>query len=37
MRARIHFRYDSVEGVRLGETVGRNVLDNYLRLKDRKD
>ncbi len=26
----IHFRYDSIEGVRLGEKVGRNVLDNYL-------
>lgn len=32
----IHFRYDSVEGVRLGETVGRNVVDSHLRLKDRK-
>ncbi len=28
----IHFRYDSVEGVRLGEAVGRNVVDNYLKL-----
>ena len=27
----IHFRYDSIEGVRLGEAVGRNVVDNYLR------
>lgn len=26
----IHFRYDSVEGVRLGEAVGRNVVDNLL-------
>jgi len=26
----IHFRYDSVEGVRLGEAVGRNVVDNFL-------
>lgn len=33
----IHFRYDSIEGVRLGETVGQNVVDNYLRRKDRKD
>ena len=31
----IHFRYDSVEGVRLGEMVGRNVVDNYLRRKNR--
>ncbi|MDJ0712181.1 MAG: vanadium-dependent haloperoxidase [Woeseiaceae bacterium] len=30
----IHFRYDSVEGVRLGETVGRNVVENFLRRKD---
>ena len=29
----IHFRYDSVEGVRLGEAVGRNVVENYLRPK----
>jgi len=27
----IHFRYDSIEGVRLGERVGRNVVDNFLR------
>ncbi len=27
----IHFRYDSVEGVHLGDAVGRNVVDNYLR------
>ncbi|MDJ0750580.1 MAG: vanadium-dependent haloperoxidase [Woeseiaceae bacterium] len=33
----IHFRYDSIEGVRLGETVGRNVVDSQLRRKDRKD
>ena len=26
----IHFRYDSIEGVRLGEKVGRNVVANYL-------
>ena len=30
----IHFRYDSVEGVRLGAEVGSNVVDNYLRPKD---
>ncbi len=30
----IHFRYDSIEGVRLGETVGRNVVDNFLRPRD---
>jgi hypothetical protein len=29
----IHFRYDSVEGVRLGEEVGSNVVDNHLRPK----
>ena len=29
----IHFRYDSIEGVRLGDAVGRNVVDNYLRPK----
>jgi hypothetical protein len=29
----IHFRYDSIEGVRLGDAVGRNVVDNFLRLK----
>ncbi len=28
----IHFRYDSIEGVRLGDAVGRNVVDNFLRL-----
>ncbi len=33
----IHFRYDSVEGVRLGETVGRNVVDNFLRPDDKDD
>ena len=33
----IHFRYDSVEGVRLGEALGRNVVDNYLRLNDQKN
>ncbi|MDJ0701432.1 MAG: vanadium-dependent haloperoxidase [Woeseiaceae bacterium] len=27
----IHFRYDSVEGVQLGEVVGKNVVDNHLR------
>jgi len=26
----IHFRYDSVEGVHLGEEVGSNVVDNFL-------
>ena len=31
----IHFRYDSVEGVRLGEAVGKNVVDNYLGAKAR--
>ena len=29
----IHFRYDSIEGVRLGDAVGRNVVDNHLRPK----
>jgi hypothetical protein len=29
----IHFRYDSIEGVRLGDAVGRNVVDNFLRPK----
>ena len=29
----IHFRYDSIEGVRLGEMIGRNVVDKTLRLK----
>ena len=29
----IHFRYDSIEGVRLGERVGRNVVDHYLQRK----
>lgn len=33
----IHFRYDSVEGVRLGEQVGRNVLENFLRTRHHKD
>ncbi len=33
----IHFRYDSVEGVRLGEKVGRNVVQNHLRTKDPND
>ena len=33
----IHFRYDSIEGVNLGEKVGRNVVDNYLRPGKRKD
>ncbi len=33
----IHFRYDSVEGVRLGERVGRNVVDKQLRPRTRKD
>jgi len=27
----IHFRYDSIEGVRLGESVGRNVVDNSMK------
>ncbi len=27
----IHFRYDSVEGVRLGESVGNNVVEHQLR------
>ena len=31
----IHFRYDSVEGVHLGETVGRNVVDKHLRPTSR--
>ncbi len=30
----IHFRYDSIEGVRLGGRVGRNVVDTYLNRKD---
>ena len=29
----IHFRYDSIEGVHLGDAVGRKVVDNFLRLK----
>jgi hypothetical protein len=29
----IHFRYDSIEGVRLGESVGRNVVDNFMKRK----
>lgn len=33
----IHFRYDSVEGVRLGEAVGRNVVNHYLRPTRRQD
>jgi len=33
----IHFRYDSVEGVRLGEMVGRNVVNHYLRPTRRQD
>ena len=33
----IHFRYDSLEGVRLGETIGRNVVENRLKRKDRKE
>ena len=33
----IHFRYDSVEGVRLGESVGRNVVSKRLRAKDADD
>lgn len=33
----IHFRYDSVEGVRLGEKVGRNVVENYLRPANRPE
>jgi hypothetical protein len=33
----IHFRYDSVEGVRLGETVGRNVVDRYLKPSKRQE
>ena len=30
----IHFRYDSVEGVKLGRQVGRNVVEQFL---DRRD
>mgnify|MGYP001815349435 CR=1 FL=1 len=33
----IHFRYDSVEGVRLGEKVGRNVVENHLLPTSRQD
>ncbi|MGB5630959.1 MAG: vanadium-dependent haloperoxidase [Woeseiaceae bacterium] len=33
----IHFRYDSVEGVRLGEKVGENLVDNYLRPEVRPE
>lgn len=33
----IHFRYDSLEGVRLGETIGRNVVENRLMLQGRKE
>ena len=33
----IHFRYDSVEGVRLGAVVGRNVVDNHLIAGGRTD
>ncbi len=33
----IHFRYDSIEGVRLGEAVGRNVVANFLRPKRRPE
>ena len=33
----IHFRYDSVEGVRLGEEVGRNVVENHLKRKRGQD
>ena len=33
----IHFRYDSVEGVRLGEKVGRNVVDNFLKPREGHD
>ena len=32
----IHFRYDSEEGVRLGEAVGRNVAEKYL-VKTNRD
>jgi len=32
----IHFRYDSIEGVRLGGAVGRNIVHNYLRVKKRE-
>lgn len=31
----IHFRYDSVEGVKLGKAVGRNVVDSVLAPRDR--
>ena len=31
----IHFRYDSVEGVRLGKNVGRNVVGNHLKRRSR--
>ena len=33
----IHFRYDSVEGVRLGEKVGRNVVARFLRPRQGAD
>lgn len=33
----IHFRYDSIEGVNLGKSVGRNVVDNFLRPRNRQD
>ncbi|MDJ0917583.1 MAG: vanadium-dependent haloperoxidase [Woeseiaceae bacterium] len=33
----IHFRYDSIEGLRLGEAVGRNVVDGFLGLKNQVD
>ncbi len=33
----IHFRYDSVEGVRLGEKVGENLVENYLRPANRPE
>lgn len=32
----IHFRYDSIEGVRLGDAVGQNVIDNQLRPKGQR-
>ena len=33
----IHFRYDSVEGVRLGEQVGNSVVDRHLGPRDRSN
>jgi hypothetical protein len=33
----IHFRYDSIEGVKLGKVVGKNVVANFLRKKIRNE